>query len=65
MLTAFTSGADAPCGSKEANAIYVRRSLKTGSWERAVEISRVIEGADDPAATLSAVLRELYPICIV
>lgn len=34
-----------------ANGIYVRRSLKTGSWERAVDLARVIEGADDPADT--------------
>lgn len=34
-----------------ANGTYVRRSLKTGSWERAVDLSRVIEEAEDPAAT--------------
>ena|ERR1035441_4528918 len=34
-----------------ANGTYVRRSLKTGSWERAVDLARVIESAEDPAAT--------------
>jgi integrase/recombinase XerD len=33
------------------NETYVRRSLKTGSWERAKDLARLIENADDPAAT--------------
>src|SRR5271168_4841413 len=33
------------------NETYVRRSLKTGSWERAKDLARLIEDADDPAAT--------------
>ena len=34
-----------------ANGTYIRRSLKTGSWERATDLGRVIEDAEDPAAT--------------
>jgi integrase/recombinase XerD len=34
-----------------ANGTYIRRSLKTGSWERAVDLSRIIEEADKPAET--------------
>lgn len=34
-----------------AKGSYVRRSLKTNSWERAVDLSRLIEDAEDPAAT--------------
>ena len=33
------------------NETYVRRSLKTGSWERAQALARVIEEADDPTST--------------
>jgi integrase/recombinase XerD len=33
------------------NGTYIRRSLKTGSWERAVDLSRIIEEADKPAET--------------
>jgi integrase/recombinase XerD len=33
------------------NGTYIRRSLKTGSWERATDLGRVIEDAEDPAAT--------------
>ena len=33
------------------NETYVRRSLKTGSWERAQALARVIEEADNPAST--------------
>src|ERR1039457_6819804 len=32
-----------------ANGTYIRRTLKTGSWERATDLARVIEDADDPA----------------
>ncbi len=34
-----------------ANGTYIRRSLKTGSWERATYLGRVIEDAEDPATT--------------
>ena len=34
-----------------ANGTYVRRSLKTASWERATELSRIIEDSDKPAET--------------
>jgi hypothetical protein len=34
-----------------ANGTYIRRSLKTGSWERATDLGRVIEEAEDAAAT--------------
>jgi hypothetical protein len=31
---------------------YIRRSLKTGSWERAVALARDIEDAEQPASML-------------
>jgi integrase/recombinase XerD len=34
-----------------ANGTYLRRSLKTASWERATELSRVVEESDKPAET--------------
>jgi len=34
-----------------ANGEYLRRSLKTGSWERAVDLCRLIEDADEPGGT--------------
>jgi len=34
-----------------ANGTYIRRTLKTGSWERATDLARVIEDAEDPATT--------------
>ena len=34
-----------------ANGTYLRRSLKTASWERATELSRIIEESDKPAET--------------
>jgi integrase/recombinase XerD len=30
---------------------YIRRSLKTGSWERATELVRVIEDSEEPGNT--------------
>jgi hypothetical protein len=35
-----------------ANGEYIRRSLKTRSWERAAERARTIEDADDPHTML-------------
>ena len=32
-----------------ANGTYIRRSLKTGSWERATDLGRVIEDAQSEA----------------
>ncbi len=32
-----------------ANGTYIRRTLKTGSWERATDLARMFEDADDPA----------------
>ena len=45
-----------------ANETYIRRSLKTGSWERAVTLARTIEASDDPAATPE---RKEQPVTIV
>jgi integrase/recombinase XerD len=45
-----------------ANGTYIRRSLKTGSWERATDLGRVIEDAEDPAATPE---RKAEPVTVV
>lgn len=45
-----------------ANGSYLRRSLKTGSWERANDLSRVIENSENPAATPE---RKDEPVTIV
>jgi integrase/recombinase XerD len=45
-----------------ANETYIRRTLKTGSWERAVTLARTIEASDDPAATPE---RKEQPVTIV
>jgi integrase len=34
-----------------AKGEYIRRSLKTGSWERASELARVIEDSEQPSST--------------
>jgi integrase len=34
-----------------ANGEYIRRSLKTGSWERAAELARVIEDSEESGTT--------------
>ncbi len=45
-----------------ANGTYLRRSLKTASWERATELSRIIEESDKPAETPE---RKDAPVTIV
>jgi integrase/recombinase XerD len=45
-----------------ANETYIRRSLKTGSWERAVTLARTIEASGDPTATPE---RKEQPVTIV
>jgi integrase/recombinase XerD len=45
-----------------ANETYVRRSLKTASWERATGLSRIIEESDKPAETPE---RKDEPVTIV
>src|ERR1700682_4049788 len=45
-----------------ANETYIRRSLKTGSWERAVTLARTIEASEDPDA---ATERKEQPVTII
>lgn len=45
-----------------ANGTYLRRSLKTASWERATELSRIIEDSDKPAESPE---RKDEPVTIV
>jgi hypothetical protein len=49
-------------GEGTANATYIRHSLKTGSWERAVTLARTIEASEDLAATPK---RKAQPLTIV
>lgn len=44
-----------------ATGEYIRRSLRTGSWERAVDLARAIEQAPEPGATPE---REEQPVTI-
>jgi integrase/recombinase XerD len=45
-----------------ANGSYIRRTLKTGSWERATDLARVIEDAEDPSTTPE---RKNEPVTII
>jgi integrase/recombinase XerD len=45
-----------------ANGSYIRRTLKTGSWELATDLARVIEDAEDPA---TAPERKDEPVTII
>ena len=45
-----------------ANGTYIRCTLKTGSWERATDLARVIEDAEDPA---KAPERKDEPVTII